>query len=120
MKSIIKIAILSIISFLFANTGYSQTKATTSFKVYGNCEMCKKNIEAALDQKGVKKAVWNQETKMLEVKYDSAKVSIEQLHKYIQKAGYSTDRVKADEKAYKELSPCCQYKEGTKPEEHKK
>ena len=52
----------------FANLVYSLDQTTktnkkiinTNFKVLGNCGMCEKKIEAAaLNLKGVKKAVWD-------------------------------------------------------------
>lgn len=85
-------------------------KKTIQFKVSGNCEMCKKKIETALEIKGVKSAVWNMETNMVEVVYTPEVVSVEQLHQAIADAGYDTELVKAKDEVYNKLAQCCQYR----------
>lgn len=85
-------------------------KKTIVFKVYGNCGMCKKNIETALEIKGVKSAVWNVETKMLEVVFVPEQITEEKIHEAIAKAGYDTEKVKARDEDYKRLHTCCQYR----------
>jgi len=90
----------------------SQTKAgeqKLSFKVWGNCEMCKSTIETSLDVKGIKSANWNVETKNIEVVYNSEKMTEDKIHHLIAASGYDTEKVKGDDKAYKELPDCCQY-----------
>jgi mercuric ion binding protein len=85
-------------------------KKTIIFKVYGNCGMCKKNIETALSIKGVKSAEWNVETKMVEVVFSPDVITEEKIHQAIAKAGYDTDLVKAKDEDYKKLHTCCQYR----------
>lgn len=46
---------------------------TKNFKVWGNCDMCKKTIENSLKVKGVALANWSPETQMIEVSFDSTK-----------------------------------------------
>ncbi len=92
------------------NVTAAPDKKTIVFKVYGNCGMCKKNIETALDIKGVKSAVWNVETKMVEVVFLPEQITEEKIHEAITKAGYDTDKVKATDEDYKRLHGCCQYK----------
>lgn len=83
---------------------------TVTFKVYGNCEMCKKNIETALlKNQNIKKATWDVKTKMLTVIYDPHMISVENIHKLVANAGYDTDTVKAPDDAYNKLHGCCQY-----------
>jgi len=97
---------------LFTNYVYSNPlhDGTATFKVYGNCEMCKKRIETALKQNpAIKNADWNVETKMIKVVYDPHVLSVDQIHKIIADAGHDTDKVKAGEDAYKKLPGCCQY-----------
>ncbi|WP_414524305.1 heavy-metal-associated domain-containing protein, partial [Umezakia ovalisporum] len=79
----------------------------TSFKVFGNCGMCKSRIEEALDMKGVKSAEWNIQTKQLDIVYVPSKVSLEQIHAAIAGVGHDTELKKAEEKVYKELPHCC-------------
>lgn len=81
-----------------------------SFKVYGNCGMCKKRIEKAVTGiDGVKKAEWNEETKMITVTYDGHKIKLEDIHKKIASVGHDTEKFPADDAVYKKLPGCCKY-----------
>jgi copper chaperone CopZ len=82
---------------------------TSTFKVWGNCEMCKETIEGSLKKDGITKADWNTETKMITITYDPAVISLDQLHKNIASVGYDTEKYKGDDNAYSELPGCCQY-----------
>ena len=46
----------------------SKNKQTETFKVWGNCGMCKKTIEKSLKVKGISSAEWNKDTKMIMIK----------------------------------------------------
>lgn len=83
--------------------------ATSTFKVWGNCEMCKETIEGSLKVDGITKADWNKDTKIITVSYDDKKISLDQIEKYIASVGYDNDKYKGDDKAYSELPECCQY-----------
>lgn len=81
-----------------------------SFKVYGNCGMCKNTIEGSLkDVKGVDKAVWNQETKMMSVSYDASIISLSDVKNKIANSGYDMEDVRASNEDYEALHGCCQY-----------
>jgi copper chaperone CopZ len=82
---------------------------TATFKVWGNCEMCKETIEKSLKVDGIAKANWDTESKMVTVNYDSQKISLDQIQKNVSLAGYDNEKYKGDDKAYKELPECCQY-----------
>ena len=82
---------------------------TTTFKVYGNCEMCKKRIETSLKKQGVKSANWNVDTKIITVVYDVHSISVDDMHKSIAAVGYDTIKEKASDKVYNNLPECCQY-----------
>lgn len=82
---------------------------TESFKVWGNCEMCKARIEKAAKVDGVTKANWNDETKMLTIVYNPSKVTNEDVQKNVAAAGHDTEKFKADEKAYTKLPGCCKF-----------
>lgn len=86
------------------------TIVTSTISVKGNCGECKERIENAADIKGVKNAVWNEDTKVLTTTYDSKKVSLEQIEKAIANAGHETLKQKANDKAYNSLPSCCKYK----------
>lgn len=95
---------------VFTGAKAAQDKKTISFKVYGNCGMCKKNIETALELKGIKSAVWNVDTKMVDVTFNPSVISEEKIHEAIAKAGYDTEKVKARDDDYNKLHMCCQYR----------
>lgn len=82
---------------------------TDTIQVKGNCSMCKQNIEGALEIKGVLEADWNPATHQLAVTYNPGKISLNQIEEKIAKAGYDTEHMKADDKAYHKLHSCCQY-----------
>lgn len=92
---------------LFAN---AQHLETATFKVAGNCSMCKKRIETALlNNTHVKKANWEVSSKILTVTYDPHAIDIGALHKIVAEAGHDTDKVKAPDSTYKKLMSCCKY-----------
>lgn len=96
-------------------------KMTDTFKVYGNCGMCEKTIEGALkDVKGIEKADWNKETKIMEVVYHTHDISLDDIKKKIAEVGYDTEEHRASEKVYNNLPGCCQYErpEAKKEEDH--
>lgn len=83
---------------------------TETFKVYGNCGMCKARIDkAAKGVKGVKSAAWSTETKMMSVTYDESKNSLDPIINAIAAAGHDTKWNSADDKVYSNLPGCCQY-----------
>jgi copper chaperone CopZ len=113
MKTLQNLFLFSFILLVFTNcNGQTKTKSadqSLTFKVWGNCEMCKKTIETSLDVKGIKSADWNVETKMIQVVFNPDKVNEEKIHKLIAASGYDTEKEKGDNKAYNELPDCCQY-----------
>lgn len=108
MKSKIFFTLTMILAF--SASTMAQNLKTEKVKVYGNCESCKTRIEkASKSVVGVKKASWDQETKMLEVTYDPTKTNIEKIETAVAKVGHDTDAIKADDKTYSSLPKCCQY-----------
>lgn len=99
--------------FLLISIGtMAQTAATKTetFKVYGNCDMCKVNIEGALKKKdGVISKKWDKDTKMLTVTYDPSKISIKQIGEKVAAVGYDNEYATAPDDAYNKLHPCCHY-----------
>lgn len=101
----------SFFSFIFlfiALASFSQTK-TASFKVAGECGMCKKKIEKAAKTAGASYAVWNADNKLLALKYNSSSTNKTKIEGAIAAAGYDTPDAKATEDAYQKLDECCQY-----------
>lgn len=89
-----------------------KTYTQTTFRVEGNCEMCKKRIEnAVMSLSGVKKANWDTTTKMLNISYDASKMTEDKIHEELSKVGHATSKLPADERAYQKLHTCCKYKD---------
>lgn len=82
---------------------------TETVKVYGNCSMCKKNIEIAANQKKISTAVWNKENKTALLTYDSTQTTADAILKKIALAGYDNKFFLAPDDAYNKLDMCCQY-----------
>jgi mercuric ion binding protein len=87
---------------------------TVNLKVEGNCGQCKARIEKAAKIEGVNKAEWNQETKILTLAFNPAKVSSDDVLKKVATAGHDNEKFKADDNAYGSLPGCCKYRESAK------
>ncbi len=99
-----------VFSSLTAFAQNSKDIQTDTFKVDGNCSMCKKRIENAAYVKGVKRAEWNKDTKQLIVTYRPSKTSSDEVLKSVADAGHSSEKVATTEVVYNKLPGCCQYK----------
>ncbi len=94
---------------LKSNTDSDQL-VTEIVNVKGNCQMCKARIEsAALATKGVDKAIWDVETKMLEVAFDRKQISVKKIAKNIALAGHDAAKITAPKEVYEALPVCCYY-----------
>jgi periplasmic mercuric ion binding protein len=87
----------------------SGNQKTETFKVWGNCNMCKNRIEKAVKEDGASTADWNTKTKILTVTFDPSKTSVDSFSKKLASVGHDTEKYKADDKAYNALDACCQY-----------
>lgn len=105
------LALFSNVSAFSQMHNHSQmTSATTeTFKVWGNCDMCKARIEKTAKIDGVSKADWDKDTKILTLVYNPSEVKIESILKKIASVGHDTEKFKASEEAYKNLPGCCWY-----------
>jgi periplasmic mercuric ion binding protein len=115
MKTI-KIFITVVLIMAVATAAYSQSSnqkssgpKTESFKVWGECGMCKTRIEKTAKTEGVTNAEWDAKTDMLTVTYDPSKTSKDDLSKKLASVGHDTEKYKADDKVYNALPPCCHY-----------
>jgi len=94
--------------------GHSQMRSDdhavhTSFKVGGNCSMCKDRIEAAaLSVEGVASANWEAETQTIHLNL-SENTSIDDVHHAIAQSGHDTEKERAADDVYNELPGCCLY-----------
>ena len=83
---------------------------TETFKVYGNCGMCKRTIEGALkEEAGVSEAIWDMESGEMKVSFDSDNITIDDIKQRIAAVGYDTDSHRAKLDVYSALPGCCQY-----------
>jgi mercuric ion binding protein len=82
---------------------------TETFKVYGNCVMCKDRIEKVVKAEGAETASWDLKTKMLTVNYDPSKTSKDGLCKKLAAVGHDTEKYKAPDDVYAKLPGCCHY-----------
>jgi len=91
------------------STAKTSGTKTETFKVWGNCDMCKDRIEKAVKEEGATNASWDVKTKMLTVTFDASKTSVEALDKKLASVGHDTEKFKADDKVYNKLPGCCKY-----------
>lgn len=106
-----KLFCLFILSFfVFFAAAQSKGVQQESFLVTGNCGMCKATIEkAAKSVEGVKKAKWNAETQMIQVKFNADKTAVDDIQQAIAAVGYDTPYYRANDEVYAKLHSCCQY-----------
>lgn len=111
MKKIVFVLSLLLVGF----TTQAQKKkknAKVTVEVDGICGMCKKRIEtAALKTKGVKFASWNVKTHKLNLILDERKTTVKTVQKSIAAVGHDSKGLKATEKAYNSVHPCCKYRD---------
>lgn len=119
MKQVLQLMLFSLfMSFIACSpktsgeaTATSQDK-TETIKVSGACGMCKKRIEMAVyGIAGIKSAQWSAQNQALTVSYNPQKTNNEGIQKKVVSIGHDTEKFKAEEKAYKNLPSCCQYRE---------
>ena len=112
MKTL-KIFSTIIICCCLASASIAQKVKTETFKVAGECGMCKNKIEKAAKQAGATKALWSAETKILKVTYSVAAASISTIQQAIAGVGYDTPNFKSTDEAYNNLHACCKYERDT-------
>jgi len=116
MKSISKI-LMAVTVLLSSVNILAQIKnaKTETLKIYGNCDMCKSNIEKAGNLKNVAQVNWNKDTKMATLSYDEKKTNQDEILKRVALAGYDSEKFLAPDDIYAKLPECCQYKQDLKP-----
>ena len=110
MKTIAKTFFL-IVAVLFYTSSIAQIKniKTETVKIYGNCGMCKTTIEKAGAVKKQSKVVWDNDSKMATLTYDTKKTTQDAILKRIALVGYDSDKFLAPDNVYAKLPECCQY-----------
>jgi cation transport ATPase len=110
-----------IVLFLLAGamTQAQNKNAKCTIEVDGVCLMCKDRIEkASLKTKGVKSAVWNPNTHMLNLIIDERKTDLLTIQKNIAAVGHDTKEVKATLEAYNSVHTCCRYRDEKVVDDH--
>lgn len=107
MKTL-KLFLFASLFIFFAQLANAQTQSST-FKVAGECGMCKKKIETAAKNAGATYAAWDVSSKALTVKYNSKKANEAKIQEGIAAVGYDTPKYKATEESYNNLHECCKY-----------
>jgi copper chaperone CopZ len=107
-------AIVLLTAFGMTTSAQTTTKTTapqktTTFKVWGKCEMCKARIEKTVKAEGVTSANWDSTTQVLAVTFNPAKTNVESLSKKLASVGHDTEKFKATDDAYAKLPECCHY-----------
>ena len=101
------IAVLLISSNL---TGQPSQKKGEELKIKtsAQCGMCKDRIEKVMAyEKGIYESDLNLDDKVLTVRYNLKKTTLEKIRKVLNETGYDADDTKADLKAYEKLPDCC-------------
>ena len=114
--------VLLVLMLVFGASVFGQNKNEKAvIAVDGVCGMCKQRIEkAAIKTKGVKSAVWNLDTKELRVIYNDQKATLASINASVAAVGHDTEQVKATEKAYASVHPCCKYRDQDVQKDHNK
>jgi hypothetical protein len=110
-KYIICYICLLISSFTFAQPDQKVNLTDTTFKVFGACEMCKGRIEDALKLKGISKALWDVDAKLLSIQFDAKKISLDKIENTILSVGHDLVNKKAKDFIYQDLPDCCHYRD---------
>ena len=104
-----KICLFVVLILGMYSCGTGKPEKTETFKVWGNCDKCKKTIEEASTINGVLEKNWDVESKLMTVKFDTTKTNLHTIEQMIAKAGYDNDMYYGDDYAYGKLDECCQY-----------
>ena|SRR5690554_4854334 len=84
-------------------------RRTAQIQTNAQCGDCKERLEDKLNyETGVIYASLDMDTKIIEVKYNSKKTSLEKIKNTIAEVGYDADDVKAEKAAQSALPTCCQ------------
>lgn len=98
---------------------FAQSETDTTIIVNGVCGMCKTTIEKAVNSlEGIEKASWDVDSKVLTLTFNSELVTLKEINDAVNKAGYDTEYSTANEEAYRNLNPCCQYRDPQVVKDH--
>jgi hypothetical protein len=118
MKTIIFSTTVLLLNIFSAQAQIKNSK-TETVKVYGNCDMCKATIEKTGNKKKLTKTVWDADSKMATITYDSTKTNLSKVLKSFALVGYDNMEFLAPDAAYNKLPACCKYERQKKTTLHK-
>jgi hypothetical protein len=107
MKTL-RILSVSALCLAFSAITFAQSK-TETFKVNGNCGMCKSAIEKAAKTAGANTATWDKDTKDLTVTYMGTSTNTAKIQQKIADVGYDNVGFTAKDDSYDKLHACCKY-----------
>jgi hypothetical protein len=93
-----------------------KNKKTETVKIFGNCDMCKANIEKAGNVKKTAQVSWDKDTRLATITYDATKTNSDEILKRIALDGYDSEKFLAPDSKYNTLHACCQYDREVKEE----
>lgn len=103
VKFIIILVALLTVSFIKKEIKEVVIKTSTE------CNLCKERLEEKLNYtKGIQFVNLDVPTKMLTVKYNEEKITLEKIKSLISETGYDADEIKANPISQKKLPKCCQ------------
>ena len=109
------LAVFVLLSSVSANAQI-KNKKTETVKIFGNCDMCKANIEKAGNVKKIAQVNWDKDTRLATITYDAAKTNSDEILKRIALEGYDSEKFLAPDSKYNTLHACCQYDRDVKVE----
>lgn len=113
MKLYISRIILGIF-LLSAQIIFAQNLSKNTFRVKGNCEMCKARIESTALKAGAEHAEYSIDSQTLTLETANS-TSTDDILKKISEAGHDNEKFKASEQAYESLPGCCHYNRNGQP-----
>lgn len=106
MKKFLSTLIILVLIFLVS---CKSKEVETQVHVWGVCDLAKQKIDSAAKLPGVVKADWNKETRLLTLKFDTTKISLDNILKSVAMAGFDNERYFADDYTYEKLPDNCKY-----------
>lgn len=112
MKTIVLTFLLAVVALL-GSCGMTKNgepvKQKVTIQTNAQCGDCRERIEGELNfTKGIIFAELNLETKEVTIKYNSKKITPDEIRQKIAEIGYAADDVKPVKEAQAELPKCCQ------------
>jgi copper chaperone CopZ len=109
MRYLIFIAIFGLAACSAAKKASDSSSVQTAhIHTSAQCGMCETTIENAFkDVAGVTLADLDVTTAKLKVKYNPAKINLDQIRQIVANAGYDADDVAANPAVYEKLPACC-------------